>query len=262
MPAANGGTRMGNFSTRGLNEPPRFVVSGLCGAPTARIAGPEFHHMRRVLRLSSGAAVVLVDGAGAEYRGRIKELHRDFALVEILSHRQKVPCTRRVLGVAIIKGWRMDFLVEKAAELGASELWPLRCARSVVREAGVERVDRWRRLATAAAKQCLSPLVMEIRPVCAFAQFLECARSADLAVLCRQGAPPLGTLARRRTWAVAVVACGPEGGFTGEELENAQRAGFVLSGLGPYRLRTETAALAALSVLADAGAGTAAGEKP
>jgi 16S rRNA (uracil1498-N3)-methyltransferase len=244
---------MGDTGTRGLSEPPRFVVAGgLSSAQTASVTGADFHHMRRVLRLAPGAAVVLVDGVGTEYRARIKEFNRSFALVEILSRRQNVRLARRTLGVAMIKGWRMDFVVEKAAELGAAEFWPLHCARSVVREAGAERVQRWRRLAVAAAKQCLSPFVMEIIPACSFGQFLEQTRGAELAAICRQGAPPLGILARRHARAAAVVACGPEGDFTGEELESAARAGFVATGLGPYRLRSETAALAALSVLADA----------
>jgi 16S rRNA (uracil1498-N3)-methyltransferase len=246
---------MDDSGIRRLSEPPRFVLSDeVSSAGTAKVAGADLHHMRHVLRLLPGAPVVLVDGLGTEYHGQIKEFHREFALIEVLGKRQRARLAQTTLGVAMIKGWRMDFLVEKAAELGASDLWPLRCARSVVREAGAERVQRWRRLASAAAKQSLSPFIMEIRPACLFAEFLERTQGADFAAICHQGAPPLGLLARQRAFATAVVVCGPEGDFTAQELESATRAGFVEAGLGPHRLRTETAALAALSVLADASA--------
>jgi 16S rRNA (uracil1498-N3)-methyltransferase len=244
---------MDDTDTQHLEEPPRFVLAeGLFDARTAKVTGSDFHHMRHVLRLRPGTSVVLIDGAGSEYRARIKEFHASFARVEILSRRQTAQLVRWTLAVGVIKGWRMDFLVEKAAELGATELWPLRCARSVVGEPGAERVARWCRLARAAAKQCLSPFVMEVKPVCQFTQFLEQTRGAEFAAICRRGAPPLGLLARRYARAPTVIICGPEGDFTNQELESATRAGFVAAGLGPYRLRTETAALAALSVLADA----------
>ena len=71
---------------------------------------------------------------------------------------------RIILAAAIVKGPRMDFVVEKAAELGASELWPLVCARGLVRAPGTERLARWRRLALSAAKQSQSPAAMEVRP--------------------------------------------------------------------------------------------------
>ncbi len=147
----------------------------------------------------------------------------------------------------------MDFVVEKAAELGATMLWPLECARAVVRDPGEERLARWRRLAL--RRHQAEP---------------DAAADGDSAAAfgCRGGPrsakrDPRGRLhrrrraARRRSFAATrpramLIACGPEGDFDPAEYAAMEAAGFVAAGLGPNRLRSETAALAALSVAAGA----------
>ena len=119
--------------------------------------------MRTVLRLPVDARVSLLDPAGVEHHGVIDRYERDRAVIRIESSSPSPARPRIILAAAIIKGPRMDFIVEKAAELGASELWPLVCARGLVRSPGAERLARWRRLALAAAKQSQSPSAMEVR---------------------------------------------------------------------------------------------------
>jgi 16S rRNA (uracil1498-N3)-methyltransferase len=144
----------------------------------------------------------------------------------------------------------MDFLVEKAAELGASELWPLVCARGLVRSPGAERLARWKRLALTAAKQSQSAAAMEVRAPLAFDDLLRSVPPGALAVVCAQGGAPLANVIRRAHPSAILIAVGPEGDFDDDERAKAANAGFVAAGLGPNRLRSETAALGAVSIAA------------
>ena len=144
----------------------------------------------------------------------------------------------------------MDFVVEKAAELGASELWPIVCARGLVRLPGAERLARWRRLALAAAKQSQSAAAMEVRSPLGVDDMIRGVPPGTLAVICARGGKPLGEVIRRVLPRGILIAVGPEGDFDDEERAKAANAGFVAAGLGPNRLRSETAALAAVSIAA------------
>jgi 16S rRNA (uracil1498-N3)-methyltransferase len=237
-----------------MKRPPRFAIETAdFDGDIARVRGAELHHLRDVMRLGCGAEVALWDGAGREYVGRIARIDRNAALVEITG---AAPGAREncsiTLAAAIIKGPRMDFLIEKAAELGVRALKPLACARSVVRDPGSSRIERWRRLARAAAKQSLGRLPMEIEPPATVAAAVAAMAKDTFAVACEAGAAPLGALLRRRKPRALVLACGPEGGFDDEETAAMRAAGFVAAGLGPNRMRSETAALAAAAIAADA----------
>jgi 16S rRNA (uracil1498-N3)-methyltransferase len=216
------------------------------------IDGAEFHHLRRVMRLRPGARLTLIDGSGAEFDAELIGCDARRATARLLAHKTPRAAPRIILAPAIVKGARMDFLIEKAAELGAAELWPLTSERSVVRAPGGERLARWRRLAAAAAKQSLAPRPMTVADPLALPRLIESAPRDTLAVMCAVGAPPLGALIRARKPEMMLIACGPEGGFSDAELARAADAGFERAGLGPRRLRAETAALAALAIAAAA----------
>lgn len=235
-------------------RPPRFAIAPEAfDGRIARISGAELHHLRDVMRLGPGAAVRMIAGDGAEFDGRIARFGTDHAEIEITGILERgLANATIILATAIIKGPRMDFLVEKAAELGATALWPLECARAVVRNPGSERLARWRRLALAAAKQSLSPCRMEIRPPISVAEAAREVPKETLAVVCTGGADPLAAIVRRERPRAMLIACGPEGGFDAAEYAAMEAAGFVAAGLGPNRLRSETAALAALSLAAGA----------
>jgi 16S rRNA (uracil1498-N3)-methyltransferase len=233
---------------------PRFALDpGALDGSVAHVSGAELHHMRDVMRLGPGGAVRLIASNGAEFAGRIAHFESDRAVIEITAvlefDRDRATI---ILAAAIIKGPRMDFLVEKAAELGAASLWPLECARAVVRNPGLERVARWRRLALAATKQSLSHVPMEVRPPLTVAEAAREVPKETLAVLCTEGAEPLAAIVRRIRPQALLLACGPEGDFDATEYATMRAAGFVGAGLGPNRLRSETAALAALSLAAGA----------
>jgi 16S rRNA (uracil1498-N3)-methyltransferase len=243
-----------------MKRPPRFAVSSasIDGA-LALVEGAELHHMRNVMRLQPGTEIALFDERGAEYAGRIRSFDAGRALVDVAAVPARGESAPQIiLAASIIKGPRMDFLVEKAAELGAVELWPMVCERSVVRDTGAERLARWRRLATAAAKQSLAPCAVAVRAPIAIEDLIRRARRGTLCVVLRAGARPLGVIVREARLRALLLMCGPEGDFTEKELAAARAAGFIEAGLGPRRLRSETAALAALGIAAGALSETAA----
>jgi len=235
-------------------RPPRFALeAGALNGRKAQIGGAELHHMRDVMRLGPGSAIRLITDDGTEFAGRIEHFEKEHAVVEItgILERER-PRPTIILAAAIIKGPRMDFLIEKAAELGATSFWPLACARAVVRDPGRERVARWRRLALAATKQSLSRNPMGIRPPTTVAEAAREVPKETLAVFCAEGAEPLSAIVRRTRPHAILIACGPEGDFDEAEFATMRAAGFLAVGLGPNRLRSETAALAALSLAAGA----------
>jgi len=238
-----------------MNPPPRFAIARIdIRDGRARLAGAELHHLRDVMRLQAGDEVTLLDECGVQYSGRVDRIEASAALIAISGQPRPNFSSRPplILAPALIKGPRMDFLVEKAAELGASELWPLIGERSVVRSAGAERIARWRRIAVAAAKQSLTPRTMELRPPCGVADLVRNVPKETLAVLCAPEGEPLGAMIRRLRPRAMILACGPEGGFDAEEVAAMRTGGFFAAALGPNRLRSETAALAALSIAAAA----------
>jgi 16S rRNA (uracil1498-N3)-methyltransferase len=216
----------------------------------AHVEGAELHHMRTVLRLAVDARVSLLDPHGIEHRGVIERYERDRAVMRIESSSPPSASGRIILAAAIVKGPRMDFIVEKAAELGASELWPLVCARGLVRSPGAERIARWRRLALSAAKQSQSVSTMEVRSPVGIDELIRGVPPGTLAIICAQGGTPLNEVIRRAHPRAILIAVGPEGDFDDDERAKVRTAGFVAVGLGPNRLRSETAALAAVSIAA------------
>ena len=243
-----------------MSRPARFALHHPIIEGIAIIDGAELHHIRDVMRLREGSAVALLAPGNLEHLARIERFEDNRAIVRI---EKTVPADETpplILATAIIKGPRMDFLVEKAAELGVTELWPILCARSVVRAPGVERIGRWRRLALAAAKQSFAPAALELHDPAPFADLIEslakdrlaggAPHPAPLKVICTMGAETFASAVRRTKPRGIVIACGPEGDFTDSELEVAKGAGFIAAGLGNNRLRSETAAIAAVSVAA------------
>jgi 16S rRNA (uracil1498-N3)-methyltransferase len=234
---------------------PRFVIASSCiEGPIVRIRGAELRHMR-VMRLRAGAEVMLIDELGVTHSGHMLKLDSREARVELSPPAQSQPKAARtetapplILAAAIIKGPRMDFLVEKAAEIGAVALWPLKLSRALIREPGGERLARWRRLAQAAAKQSLSTQVMDVRPPIAMHDLIEAAPRDMLAIICQPGAPALQEVIGDAAPRGVLIACGPEGGFSADELGMAEAAGFRSAGLGDKRLRSETAAIVALAL--------------
>jgi 16S rRNA (uracil1498-N3)-methyltransferase len=225
-------------------------------APGARVTlgGPAARHVRQVLRLGEGDAVTLFNGDGTDYPARIESLARgavEVAVVAAAAVRSESPLALRLVqGVA--RGERMDFVVQKATELGVAAIQPVVTARSVVRLDAAARERRqahWRGIAIAACEQCGRARVPDVAAPVTFATWLEApaAAGARRLLLAAGAAQPLAAAAQGSRDIELLI--GPEGGLDDAERDAAVRAGYLPCRLGPRVLRSETAAIAAIAVL-------------
>ncbi len=225
----------------------RFYVGpqslAACGAVT--LSPEEARHASAARRLRVGDAVTLFDGAGVEGQGHISASGRGgvCVAVEHLSHRPPDAAVQVTLATALPKGPRQDLLVEKCTELGVHAIWPMRCARSIVKPSG-SRLHKLRRTAIEACKQSQRCWVPEIAEPLEFAEVLDRASGFDCSWLAH---PEAGRSAPGTAAGSALIAIGPEGGFDDHELQAAAAAGMTTFALGATRLRIETAAIAALA---------------
>lgn len=223
----------------------------------------EAHHLLDVLRVGDGEHVTVFDGRGREVESRVKLLskgrdpHR-VVLEPIREVIRRIPSMHVVLAQAIPKGTRMDWIVEKATELGAAEIMPLVTSRTVVRadkRQGAGKIERWQRIALSAARQCGTAWVPEISAVTSFDAFLAVAGELDLLFVgsLLPGARPVREVLRElpgRLHGRVGFLIGPEGDFTPEEAAGAVKAGAIPVSFGALTLRVETAAIYAMSILA------------
>jgi len=232
--------------------------------PTVDLLPDEAHHLEHVLRLRTGDAVAVFDGAGREWSGRIAVMARSGVSVELDHPIDPVrePAVHVILAVGMLKGDQMDTVIRDATMLGVARIVPMRTDHVVVpgrlREAD-KALSRWRRVAVASAKQCRRAVVPEITPVSAFADVLgEIKR--DLAIIATEPAAasdgPLvphghvpATGSAPKPPKTALVLVGPEGGWSRSELEVALKAGAAPRQLGPRTLRAESAPIVLLSAL-------------
>ncbi|RYF13438.1 MAG: 16S rRNA (uracil(1498)-N(3))-methyltransferase [Comamonadaceae bacterium] len=225
-------------------------------ASGARLALPPgaARHVQ-VLRLQPGDALTLFDGRGGEYEAVVEHMGRSEVRVEVGAHRA-IECETRAavhLAVGMPANERMDWLVEKATELGAASIQPLLAERSVLRLAG-ERAQKkqahWQGVAIAACEQCGRNRVPIVHPVLPLRDWLQAAAPGWVLSLAAGSRPLQGGAA---TPSVTLLS-GPEGGLSPAEEEAALAAGWQPVTLGPRVLRAETAPLAALALLTLAGA--------
>jgi 16S rRNA (uracil1498-N3)-methyltransferase len=216
-----------------------------------RLRGAEVRHLRDVLRLGPGARVELFDGEGGSFLAELSSIGRSAAELSVLGaiERQTESALSLTLAVAIAKGPKLDWVVEKATELGASRFLPFTSERTVPeRRDFAERVRRWRRIASAAVAQCGRAVCPEVRDLTSFADVLAVGAECDRRLLFwEEGGSPLARASDRGVRSVFIVT-GPEGGFAPEEAARAEAAGFTLAALGPRILRAETAAVAAVAL--------------
>jgi 16S rRNA (uracil1498-N3)-methyltransferase len=229
-----------------------FVDSQL--APNARhtLRGAAAGHITRVLRLRAGDELTAFDGHGGEYQTRIESLRKDSAILSVGEHRPIERESPLILTLAqgVSRGERMDFVMQKATELGVRRIVPILAERTVVRldaRAAQARLRHWHAILVAACEQCGRNRLPELDAPRSLSEFLATpAPDATRIVL----APQVGLRVRDLPPAKAVaVLVGPEGGLTQAEQQSALAAGFRALSLGPRILRTETAGIAALAAM-------------
>lgn len=236
-----------------MMNPRFFCPQPLAPHSLAELPPGAAHHALRVLRLSVGDAVTLFNGEGGEYPGRLVEAGRSVRveLNEWLPVERESPL-ELTLAQALPSGDKMDWIVQKAVELGAARIQPLLATRSIVKLAGeraARRVEHWRQVAVSACEQCGRNRVPEIAPILDLRQWL--GRLPQDNVICRLLLSPQGGRRPRELAGAGrfLLLVGPEGGLDEGEVSTASMAGFADLLLGPRVLRTETAGPAALAAL-------------
>jgi 16S rRNA (uracil1498-N3)-methyltransferase len=221
-----------------------------------RIEGNEVKHIRRVLRLKAGDEIIVFDSLGKEYEGTIIEETTSSVVIKI----QNIFLSKRdspldvTLAQSLLKGEKMDYLIQKATELGVKEIIPFFSSRSVplLEKSGrLKRHHRWGRIAIEASKQCGRGVVPKIEPLQDYSEMLQLASPGSLRLILweREGGQLKEVLERSKEKTRIFFIIGPEGGFSQEEVEEAKRAGFIPVALGRRILRAETASLCLLSIL-------------
>jgi 16S rRNA (uracil1498-N3)-methyltransferase len=231
-----------------------FVEQPLAAAQVIELPPAAVRHLQ-VRRLQPGAALVVFDGRGGEWRAEVVGIGRRSAQVRLTAYEalQREPARAVTLAVGMPANERMDWLVEKAAELGAARIVPLLCERSVLRLAGeraARRREHWQAVAVAAAEQSGATRLTEVEPVVALGDWLGVGlqREAPQARRCLLSlAGDAATAPDAQGDDALVVLSGPEGGLSDAEETAARAAGFTPLTLGPRTLRAETAPLVALA---------------
>jgi 16S rRNA (uracil1498-N3)-methyltransferase len=218
----------------------------------AFIRGEERHHID-VLRLRVGDRIRLLDGLGTVYDGVISHISRHEAIVKLSGRRRRHPMKRVDLYQGLPKGEKFELIIQKATELGVSSITPVICRRSIPRIEGrklPDRLRRWNRIAIEACKQSGRALFPKLNPPRSLDEVLRIAE-ADLKLMLWEGERDRKLRHVLKGIAPESVALliGPEGGFDEVEVQSALDARFYTVTLGELILRTETAAIAALSLL-------------
>lgn len=220
------------------------------------VGGEEAHHILDVMRLKVLDKVVAFDGTGVEYVGFIKDIGRKSLTIEVVETRTPAGKgnSKITLIQAIPKKDKMDYVVEKATELGVDFIFPVVTRRTIVKWDDSKKaacVDRWRRIAKNAAKQCGRADIPEIDNVADACDIFKDSTEYDLALIAAldDTARPLKNILSDFKGGKIAVAIGPEGDFTPDEIKEAVGAGFRLVNLGPRVLRSDTAGLAVLAIL-------------
>ena len=215
------------------------------------LAPEAAQHVSKALRLKAGDTITVFDGRGGEYDAVLQKIDRERVDVKVGAFRdvEREPAVSVGLVQGLPEADKMDWIVQKAVELGVAWIQPVVCDRSVVRlpaERAAKREAHWKRVAIAACEQAGRNLVPEVRPTLAFQSWLADAPPIPRWMLQPGAQPMAGRTPPREPFEILV---GPEGGLSDRELEVARLRRCEPVSLGPRVLRTETAPLAALAAI-------------
>ena len=227
----------------------RFFIDAPLSTGEHELPEAQAHYISRVLRMAEGDAVQLFDGSGHEFRGSLVEVGKKRVVVQIdeqLAGQVESPLQIH-LGQGLSRGERMDWAIQKATELGVTQITPIFSERCEVRlkdERADKRLAHWRQVAISACEQCGRSRVPVIHPPMLLTDWIN-STQADLKLVLHPVSAPLASHAKPSRLAFLI---GPEGGLTDPEVDQAQAAGYQPARLGPRVLRTETAPVVALAV--------------
>lgn len=239
-----------------------FLPPGQTRTESLILSDADAHHFLNVLRGKERDRVTVFDGAGHEIICTVDKVEKHRVTLRAQSRQASPPLPYRLtLAQAIPKAKSMDFILQKATELGVSRIVPLLSDRTVVQLEGDDidgKLARWRQIAIEAAKQCGTNWLPQIEPPLKPRDFFRVAARGELHIIASLQPDSLQLPAILREYVAdskarpdtATIVIGPEGDFTPAELADARSAGFRPLSLGPLVLRSETAAIYALSILA------------
>lgn len=215
------------------------------------INGDQARHLALVLRTEPGDTVTVLDGNGFRYVCKVTGVHKREITAEIVRIEPYTTESHLAITLAqgVPKGDKMDLIVQKSTELGVHTIIPVITERSQVRS--TEKTERWRKIARAAAQQSGRNRIPEVSVPTSLDTFLKNHKRVN-GVILSEGEKTLSlkdTLSRFIGLSSLSVFVGPEGGYSSDELNQAARNGFVPVSLGPRILRTETAAIAAVTIV-------------
>ncbi len=241
--------------------PDRYYVETPITGEQVTLSGAEAHHLINVMRARRGTKVILFDGGGCEFPARVERMGRNGVDLSVLGREEvdrELPFGL-TLGVALPKGERQKWLVEKAVELGVGRVVPLRTQRAVAQPVQ-QALERLRRTVIEASKQCRRNRLMEIAEPLEFSEYIDATQGKPWRLLAHlRVEDAIGGVQRSDNAdkmvhfmnptesdempAEVYLAVGPEGGFTDDEAALAAKAGWQIVDLGRRTLRIETAAV-------------------
>lgn len=231
-------------------EPQQIQEGVIC------VESADVNHIKNVLRMKPGEQAVFSDGTGMQYLCVLQSLEpMRFRILDLSKEGRELP-SRICLFQGIPKGDKMDLVIQKATELGVSDIFPVSTCRTVVKldaKKAEKKTTRWQGIAEASAKQCGRSRIPCVHEVMTFSQALETAGQLDVLLIPYERAEGMEDT-RRAVEKILPgqsvgIFIGPEGGFTESEVEQAVSAGASPITLGKRILRTETAGLVILSIL-------------
>ncbi|MFU0827889.1 MAG: Ribosomal RNA small subunit methyltransferase E [Lachnoclostridium sp.] len=236
-----------------------YVDPDQTGDSKIKITGSDVNHIKNVLRMKPGENIIVCNGQGKDFYCIITEISDDVVLTEVV----KVSVTdteldgKIYLFQGIPKKDKMEFIIQKAVELGIYEIIPVMTKRTVVKledkKKEQKRIERWQAIATSAAKQSNRGIIPKVRNIMYFEEALNLALNMDCKMIPYENAKDITKtrdIIQNTPKANSIaIFIGPEGGFEEEEIKRAAETGFLPVTLGRRILRTETAGLAILSMI-------------
>lgn len=232
-----------------------FIDQSAISGSTATIKGAEAHHIYNVLRLIQGDKVFLFDGTGNIYTAELTKISKKLVQTKIIATEKQPPANLIPLhlGQALLKGKKMDFLIQKATELGIDTIRPYISDNCTVKKLNENKENRWNRIALEACKQCGRPMPPACHPTTDFDDILTTGNDFDLKLIFWED-ENCQSLKKIFTTPIedirsAIFLVGPEGGFNDSEISRASSAGYQTVSLGKRILRAETASITAMAIL-------------
>lgn len=234
-----------------------FLESDAFSGDHVRFSGEVLHHISRVMRYAVGDQVIACNRLGQALLVQFTQVNKDEAIayvIEKLDENRELP-VEITLAQGLAKGEKMDLIVQKATEMGATQIIPFTSSRTIVKlndKKESNRIIRWQKIAKEAAEQAHRSRVPEITEVMSFRELLSAGQQYDLALIAYEQEDEQSLRQRLQPLLAGcniLVVIGPEGGFSEEEISLAKHNGYVSISLGNRILRTETAGIAALAII-------------